>query len=535
MRRKTVMGLLLGSLMLTTASAGVKMEHIEKWESAGNVKKLIKTTKHMDLHLRFAAIEALGRLKDESAVEPLGSLLSDDAMNTTDAAIKALVAIGSDSTNKQLIKALSLQSASARILAADALGNRKNNMAVDALILTLQGKPDKVATSAAIALGKIADPKSTPALKGRIKFGSAELKLACANALSNIGGIEAAEGLVPIFGDLNKQVRQVAVDTFVDLGAPALDYAYEAVKDDETLVRTTGLAIYEGLDILPNEGDQAVWYLLAKTTTANRKTVDREAAAELANQRGDTVSALAQALQDGDPMLRETARCALEMIGKPASERVLETALTKAKPAAKKWLESRVNWHGAPSWRLDLWASATALSPVFKCEKKWTDALQAKGVEARKAMASEKLKPRREYVPLLIAQFSSSPTKTSSSQNTQETIDFFGLKKRLGEEDSGGETTFVAEGKKISGNKNKAFLLAMNRLTAMGEEALSLLIAALNDNDPQVANACAAVLGKIGDERAIAPLLEQLEKRTAEGECLFRSPFYTSLQELGYT
>ena len=130
-------------------------------------------------------------------------------------------------------------------------------------------------------------------------------------------------------------------------------------------------------------------------------------------------------------------------------------------------------------------------------------------------MESKTFNATLEYVPLLIGQM------TSLKSDAGITINFFGISHKLQSE--------------IPDDQKKNLMRAMEKLREIGQKALFPLLAALNDEDPQVADAAAEVLGKIYDQRAVIPLLNQLEIKAARGDELYNSPFYTALQKLGYT
>lgn len=132
-----------------------------------SVALLIEALNRRDGVSRSAARE-LGRLKAEAAIEPLTELLSLSEVNQ--AAAEALVQIGGKALSA-LVRALQLENATARHMAAWALGETGDPTVVDALAQTLEGDTDyAVRTAAATALGRLKDPRAIWALVNALKL-----------------------------------------------------------------------------------------------------------------------------------------------------------------------------------------------------------------------------------------------------------------------------------------------------------------------------------------------------------------------------
>ena len=75
----------------------------------------------------------------------------------------------------------------------------------------------------------------------------------------------------------------------------------------------------------------------------------------------------------------------------------------------------------------------------------------------------------------------------------------------------------------------------MDHLDRFDQKGVFPLLAALADDDAQVADASAEILGNIYDLRSVPVLMEQLKFKADRGDELYNSPFYTALQKLGCT
>ncbi|MEL7498883.1 MAG: HEAT repeat domain-containing protein [Planctomycetota bacterium] len=121
-------------------------------------------------HVRYAAIQALGELKQVSAIKELSLMLETDQSRM---ASKALVMIGSASIPALIDKAKQGKTVDARIFSIEALGKLgpEATSSIDVLIAAMQEKKDErgrvgyISSYAAAALGKIGDPRVIPELQ----------------------------------------------------------------------------------------------------------------------------------------------------------------------------------------------------------------------------------------------------------------------------------------------------------------------------------------------------------------------------------
>ncbi len=180
-----------------------------------------------------AAAEALGRLGDPRAVEPLTAALNDRDSGVRRAAIKALGQLGHPRAVEPLIAALGDQRYEVRPAAAEALGQLGDPRAVEPLIAALgRGTP-----AAAEALGQLGEPKWQEVVRGDIED-FARLAAcgdpraveplivalgrgtpAAAQALGQLGNPQAIEPLIAALGHQWYTVRRAAAKALVRFAA----------------------------------------------------------------------------------------------------------------------------------------------------------------------------------------------------------------------------------------------------------------------------------------------------------------------------
>ena len=500
-------------LMLGLVGCSRTSSDIARWKAKGNIEKLIGALQDPKAGIRQEAATALGELKAEAAVEPLAILFNDPESAVGLRAIDALVAIGNNPATGHLIQALQLTNSEARARAATGLGTLNATHAVDALIVALDDSEEPVQCAAASSLGIIGEDKASGPLAAKLKSPSPTLRLACAKALGSTQGSAAIKGLVAAMADESEDVRKAAIASLVAIGTPSVPTVLDTLKHENEAMRQGAMAVLQGLDAVPTAGKNLIWYELARVAVGNKTDLDMAVVDQLSRMDGDAVDTLLEAARHNVAAFRNHAFRALETIGKPCTAKAVEAATGHATPAGRAWFTARPTWSGAPSWRLDLWGALTALNPEFSLDQATAANLQAQGRTAFRAISAD-FTPTRETTPLLIRLLGDETTPPPEQPDV----------------DAAGMPVVKKAIDRFRGEANQH--MAKERLVAAGDLAVFPLLAALHDRNELIAGHAAAILGAIGDHRALDPLIGILEQRIKKGEELTNSPFYAALQKM---
>lgn len=472
-------------------------EDIQKWKANNNTAKLIKTLDDGRQFMRLDAIDALKELQAADAIDALGALLDDYDVVVVHKSIEALAAINDPAAEKYMLRAIAMDTDPARLVSARSLGNLKSTRGVDPLIVALDDEYENVAVEAAVSLGKIGEAKALPALGKSSSRGSVRLRGASVASIRQIGGSESIELLFAVMGDESTKVRNEAIAGLVEQGEESEDYALKMLRSANNYERQGALAVLEGHNKVPTSGNDLVWYKLADLAVGERPEIQRPEAQELAEIE-NSAEALIEALAHPNQAIREHAFIAIETVGERAAEQALAAA-AGIKPEASEWLSGRSTWAGAPAWELDLWGAATALNPNFKLDERQVNLLMDDDTPTVTMLKSKEFKPRREIIPYLIRQMAA--TGSDSEQ---------AIKK--------------AENRRT---------LAFRKLRAYKTRAKYPLIAALNDNDLEIAAHSAKILVTMEDDsQAINAVVDSFATRVEAGENLHNTPFYDAMLEL---
>jgi HEAT repeat protein len=128
--------------------------NIEEFKANKDVKGLINALKDKDINVRGDAAEALGKIGDSRAVEPL---------------IEAL---------KDIVEFIAIESL-----------RKIGEPAIDPLIKALKNKDTLIRSGAARALGEIRDKRAIEPLTEAIKYGDMFVRSAAVGALEKIKGL----------------------------------------------------------------------------------------------------------------------------------------------------------------------------------------------------------------------------------------------------------------------------------------------------------------------------------------------------------
>jgi HEAT repeat protein/beta-lactamase regulating signal transducer with metallopeptidase domain len=295
-----------------------------------------------------------------SAVSALAEALRDPVASVRQAAAQALGNARDTVAVQALIEVLrSDPSALVRRSAAWSLGEIKNAAAVPALAEALgRDRDPEVRRNAASALGNIDNPRATPALMQALERDTdVAVRTKAAEALSNIEDAAAIDALIRALDrDTDAGVRRAVIDAIDNLeDARALPSVTRALRDANAEVRRAAaeaLGSMEDNDAVPaliavaRDADAEVRYavLNALGNLSDRRAIEtfvgalgdrdvevRRAAAQgignLENIR-NAPPALIRAMDDADADVRQSAAHALEHIGDPAAVGALIARIT---------------------------------------------------------------------------------------------------------------------------------------------------------------------------------------------------------------
>jgi len=166
--------------------------NVKKMEAKKDVEGLIKALK--DTHVRHYTAEALIKIKDAKAVEPLIQALKDEDYFVREAAARALGEIKDKRAVEPLLEALGDEWWNVRLDAAMALGKIGDAKAVEPLIKALKDRNETVRGSAAKALGEIGEPVVEPLIQA-LKDESSMVRKAAARILKRFSTERTREAL----------------------------------------------------------------------------------------------------------------------------------------------------------------------------------------------------------------------------------------------------------------------------------------------------------------------------------------------------
>ncbi len=312
--------------------------NVEELEANRDIKGLIKALRYKEYEIRSDAAEALGKIGDAKAIEPLITALKDDYAVPT-SAIYALVEMGEPAI-EPLIHALKNDDYRVRKGAADALGHIGDRRAVEPLIHALKYArsyaDQSVQSAAASALGYIGDRRAVEPLIHALQHENSIVRMYAVSALGDIGDARATEHLIRALGE-EGDVQARAKEALIKIGEPAVEPLVRALGDKDEVVR---IAVAE---ILIKVGKPAVeplfpmlnhktWYLQDRAARVLGEIGDERAVSHLLPLlRTDTV-------YDEWYTLQWTAANALAKIGEPAVE-PLKDALNNERYSDKTFVK----------------------------------------------------------------------------------------------------------------------------------------------------------------------------------------------------
>jgi HEAT repeat protein len=202
------------------------------------VAKLAELLKDPEKNVKINAAESLGRLRNGNATEALAAAVDDADIRVF--AVQALGSIGNSRGTMAVIRVLRLpadaEKATARALAAQALGKLVDVRAVKPLIVALKDPDENVRQWAAESLGLIGDRRAVQPLIEVLKEKSVanqRVRTSAARSLGRIGDVTGVEPLVAALAD--KSTRHEAIRALGGLRDPAAIEPLTKLLLDETI------------------------------------------------------------------------------------------------------------------------------------------------------------------------------------------------------------------------------------------------------------------------------------------------------------
>ncbi len=255
---------------------------------------------------RQAAAEALGQIRDASAVEPLIAVLTDirvvsERYGYSDESMEGASYYKDVDRNQDVRQA-----------SAEALGNIGDGRAVEPLIAALEDNYMS-GSYVAEALGQLGDARAVePLIKALKKDDAPSRQRYAAEALGKIGDARALEPLIAAFYDARRTIR-----------VPGQRYLN--VEDDSDFRRIVVASV-------ARFGDLAISPLIARLEQGGKEDYVREMAAEALGKIGNAraVRPLVKALKKDAYIVRVAAAKALGQIGDVQAVKPLNQALKDA-------------------------------------------------------------------------------------------------------------------------------------------------------------------------------------------------------------
>jgi HEAT repeats len=231
---------------------------VEKLAENRDVPGLIKAMGHRrDPEVCPSAAEALGKIGDASAVEPLIEALGSDDRVLLRRVAWALGAIGDRRAVEPLAKALAEDALENRLEVAIALGRMGDARAVEPL---LEGVDNLNWQSMVVPwLARLRDRRAVEPLLALLKAADASSRRLGAQALGLIGDARSVEPLIAALGDDDVVVRRAAVDALGIMHDPRAERAVATIgtPDDESLQLYRSKK--RGLSLRYPQGWETIW------------------------------------------------------------------------------------------------------------------------------------------------------------------------------------------------------------------------------------------------------------------------------------
>ncbi len=513
------------SMMVLLGLAGCSrtIDDVARWTESGDIENLIGALDDPKLAIRRGAIEGLGRLHAAQAIDALVAMLSD-TREIACLAANSLGLIGDEKASAPLVEKFRTSSIERRLACGKALGHTGGNVAAEALVLALSDDNVKIRIVAAESLSAIGD-SAIPAIINGLECDQKSVRKWAAAELGRLKTVQAVDALVAALDDDAEEIACLAATSLGLIGDEKA--SVPLAKKFRTSSAPLRLACGKALG---HTGGNVAAEALVPAMADDNDGIRSVAIASLSAIGKPSVPALLKALGNCDKAVRAGALSILAQTGSipTAGDDLFWYRLARVSANGGKALDTamigqladmanvetllEVAAHGCPDFRhyacraleelgepCTMAAIATATNVAggeglawFNGRNAWTGApswrLDLWGATAALnpdfKQARDNGSPSQKHIPRLIA---------------------------------------------LLGGKNQQ--IATVKLIEAGPTAVYPLIAALGDPDPKVVDSSAEILERIGDARAVPPLMEVLEQRITAGEPLSDSPLYSALQE----
>jgi HEAT repeat protein len=495
------------------------------------VEPLIQAMKDKNRYVRKGAAYVFFETGDARAVEPLVKALGDEYDDVCKVVGDALVKIGAPAV-EPLIQASQDENKDVRRKAVEALVKIEDERAVEPLIQALQDDDFVVRREAAEALVKIGDARAVDSLIQALKDEDFVVRQEAAEALVKIEDGRAIEPLIQALKDKDSAVRWRVAESLVKMGAPAVEPLIQALKDESGIIRM------EANSVLLKIREPAVEPLIQALKDENKDV--RAGAAEALGKIGDTraVEPLIQALKDENKDVRAEAAKVLGKIGdtraveplihtlKDESSDVREQAVASLEKLGKKHLPKEVVELADMVLNYRKSSERTKVGMLYHTED---------SLEALRSLCLIK-NPAISNILYKISQIKDKTYVWSCYVGTridlegEGTLSFEKHRKIASKELARRKfTTYDPSNYFISEHEKKVLkekaehekkVLKEKASKALREMAIQVKIhrsiQALNDENYNVRKGAVDTLGKIGDARAVEPLIQALKDGVRE-------------------
>jgi len=233
---------------------------LQKKKDVDSIIEILHNSKNEIVRAR--AVEALGNIGGERAIKELINVIINDESEIVKSAAAKSIAWADEKALKMflekvegvkikgaawvlvnyLLKALKSEDKNIRMHAAIALGRLGDPRAVPHLIEALEDRSPIVRRAAAIALGMIGDSSAVDALIERLNDEDVEVKKAALEALNDLNiGKKDVEVIKESLKDPDPRVRELTAMVLEKGGEAAVEPLLEAIEDSVREVRVTAV------------------------------------------------------------------------------------------------------------------------------------------------------------------------------------------------------------------------------------------------------------------------------------------------------